>query len=104
MKLLVFRGARRFVSAGRRAFQRNSRVNSEVGSISEGTPSRLAMAGLRWPLKTPGWQKMFMSRASELLAESSSIHCQSLRARERGMAVWALVRRRDQSGLAQMAA
>jgi len=31
---------------------------------------------------------MFMSRASELLQESSSIHCQSLRARERREAVW----------------
>src|SRR6266446_6890601 len=31
---------------------------------------RLATAGARvWPLKTPGWQKMFMRRASELLAE-----------------------------------
>src|SRR3979409_249989 len=48
------------------------------------TLRRLATAGARVrPLKTPGWQKMFMSRASELLAESSSRHCQSLRARER---------------------
>ena len=51
-----------------------------------------------------GWQKMFIRRASELLAESSSIHGQSLRARERREAVWGLVRRRGQSGLAQMAA
>ena len=55
-------------------------------------------------MKTAGWQKMFMRRASELLAESSSIHCQSSRARERREAVWGLVRRRSQSGLAQMLA
>ena len=67
------------------------------------TLRRLATDRARvWPLKTPGWQKMFMRRASELLAESSSIHCQSLRARERREAVWGLVRRRSQTGLAQM--
>ena len=67
------------------------------------TLRRLATAGVRvWPLKMEGWQKMFMRRASELLAESSSIHCQSLRARERREAVWGLVRRRSQAVLAQM--
>src|SRR5271156_4870731 len=69
------------------------------------TLRRLATARARvWPLKTRGWQKMFMRRASELLAESSSRHCQSLRARERRDAVWGLVRRRSQAGLAQMVA
>ena len=68
------------------------------------TLSRLATAGARvWPLKTSGWQKMFMRRASELMAESSSIQRQSLRARERREAVWGLARRRSQAGLAQMA-
>ena len=39
-----------------------------------------------------------------LLQESSSRQRQSLRAGERREAVWGLVRRRCQSGLAQMAA
>ena len=45
---------------------------------------------------------MFISRASELLTESSSIHCQSARALTRRDAVWTLVRRRDHSGEAQI--
>src|SRR5438067_2547018 len=78
-------------------------VMPKQGFAVASTLRRLATAGVRvWPLKTPGWQKMFMRRASELLEESSSIHCQSLRTRERREAVWTLARRRSHAGLAQM--
>src|SRR5437899_11073661 len=85
-----FRLARRL----RMLFRGTPGLMPKQGWVAESMLRRLATAGARvWPLKTPGWQKIFMRRVSELLAESSSIHCQSLRARERREAVWGLVRR-----------
>ena len=56
----------------------------------------------RTPSKTPGWQKIFISSASELFTESSSIHRQSARAFTRRDAVCALVSRRAHAGSAQI--
>src|ERR1700753_4181095 len=88
-----------------RVVRRGTRgVMPESGWAARATLRRLATAGARVrPLKTLGWQKMFMRRASELTAESSSRQGQSLRARERRDAVWGLERRRSQAGLAEMA-
>jgi hypothetical protein len=47
-------------------------------------------------------QKMFMSSASELFAQSSSLHRQDARGRALRDPVWTLARRRAHSGFAQM--
>ena len=85
-------------------FQGTPGVMPKRGWAVRSTLRRLATAGARVrPLKTRGWQKMFIRRASELTAESSSRQGQSLRAGERREAVWGLERRRSQAGLAEMA-
>jgi hypothetical protein len=47
--------------------------------------------------QTPGQQKMFMSKASELVQESSSRQRRSARGRELQALLWTFSRRRDHS-------
>jgi len=47
-------------------------------------------------------QKIFMSNASELFAQSSSLHRQAAREPARRDAVWTLASQRAHSGFAQM--
>jgi hypothetical protein len=101
--LLRFTIVLRLAPALRTLFSGTLGLMPKWGSVAGSTLRSLATAEAReWPSKTFGWQKMFIRRASELLQESSSIHCQSLRARERREAVWTFERRRSQVGLAQM--
>jgi hypothetical protein len=74
-------------------------LKPNCGISPEGTPSMELRAGFPSERRQ---QKIFMSSASELFAQSSSRHRQAGRGRALRDAVWTLARRRAHSGLAQM--
>src|SRR5580658_4592064 len=69
------------------------------GARPRGTPSIEQRAGL---LSLQREQKIFMSRASELFAQSSSIHRQPARGDALREPVWTFASLRAHCGLAQM--
>ena len=74
-------------------------LNPNCGAKPEGTPSMEHKAGL---LNVRRQQKIFMSNASELFAQSSSLHRQPARGDALRDPVWTFASLRAHSGFAQM--
>ena len=74
-------------------------LNPNCGASPEGTPSMEHRAGLSSARRQ---QKIFIRRASELFAQSSSLHRQPARGDALREPVWTFASLRAHSGFAQM--